>query len=328
MRKFVSGLLVLALLPPPLWAGKSGFSGGSSGGAFRSSGSSFRPSSFSGGSSFKSVASSAKPSAGFSGGFSPKPAASSAPAPRSSWGFGPTTSSSTPRPSQTPVSVSKKPGAPTFDRLAISESRRAESRANYTRATTPAATFRNEAGKEVKVDAGARATTSVREYVTPERWTSYPQRADVFYQPYISSAVVPVHYVDPFHSYLNFWLLSRSLDEMALFTYHHRAAMDSARVESLYAKNADLRARVKALEDKKVPIDETYAPEGVDRDLLYSQGFVDAAFNPQPKEVTEYRYRTGLSCGWVWIALWVLVKWLFWIALAWGVIWLLFYYRW
>jgi hypothetical protein len=58
--------------------------------------------------------------------------------------------------------------------------------------------------------------------------------------------------------------------------------MDATRYRDLLAKDKQLEARIRELESKKVPRDPTYTPSGLDRDLMYDDGFVEASVNPQP----------------------------------------------
>jgi len=77
---------------------------------------------------------------------------------------------------------------------------------------------------------------------------------------------------------------------MANWMYHHRANMDSARYNAMLASNAALSAKISALEASKAAVDPSYVPPGIDNDLLYSDDYVKAAFNPQPAPT---------SSGWV-----------------------------
>jgi hypothetical protein len=77
--------------------------------------------------------------------------------------------------------------------------------------------------------------------------------------------------------------MGQAVDTMALFIYHHQLVMDQARLNAMYAQNASLQGRVAALEAQRLQRDPSWIPEGIDRDLVYDRGFVDAAYNPQPR---------------------------------------------
>lgn len=66
--------------------------------------------------------------------------------------------------------------------------------------------------------------------------------------------------------------------------YHHRDQMDSARYQELLAKDAELKARLEALEKEKVARDPNYVLPALAQnpDLQYSKDFVTAAYNPVP----------------------------------------------
>lgn len=87
--------------------------------------------------------------------------------------------------------------------------------------------------------------------------------------------------------------MSQSLDTMSLWVYHHQATMDAERLKNLYASNADLKAKVEALEKQGVAKDETWSPSGVDPDLQYSDEYVDAVYNPGVKP--EHSYNPGVN---------------------------------
>lgn len=277
-------LLALLLLTPPALAGK-GSSGGGGGG---------RPS-FSGGSSSPKPSfggSSPKPS--FSGGSSSKPSAPQASGkPTFSGG-------SSPAEGRTPTSVSKKPAADSFDKLSGTEARKAESRQSYQKAETPAATYKTSAGKEVKVDTSSKSTAYLRGRLDESHWQTRYQRTDTFYGGYSSRPVMV--YNDFYHPMWNYWLMSQTIDAMSLWVYHHQATMDQARLNAMYAQNGELRARVAALEKQGVVRDATYTPSGVDPDLMYDDNYVNAVYNPVPKEKEE---------GTDWHLFWKIMRWVF-----------------
>ena len=115
-------------------------------------------------------------------------------------------------------------------------------------------------------DAGTLSSRSVRIY-------------NVF-NPYYSRPVVVYH--DPYNSLFWWWLLDRSLDDRAWWAYHHRYDMDPARYQALVAQDQQLEARVTQLEAQQVPRDPDYTPPGVDRDLMYSDRYVEQTYSNRP----------------------------------------------
>lgn len=132
------------------------------------------------------------------------------------------------------------------------------------------------------------------------------------FNPYWSRPVVV--YQDPYNSFFWWWLLDRSLDDRAWWAYHHRYDMDPARYQALVANDQQLEARVEQLEAQQPPRDPSYTPPGLDRDLMYSDKYVDRAYSNRPTT-------SGA------IAFWFLA-----IPLALGVsgffIWLIWFKRW
>lgn len=59
-----------------------------------------------------------------------------------------------------------------------------------------------------------------------------------------------------------------------MWVYNHRSEMDDQRYQELKSKNAQLEQKVKELEQKGVVKDPTYAPPGIDHDLMYSDDYV------------------------------------------------------
>ena len=107
-----------------------------------------------------------------------------------------------------------------------------------------------------------------------------PTRIYNFYSPYWSRPVI--YYHDPYNSFFWWWLLDRSLDDQAWWAYHHRYDMDPARYDALLARDQQLQARVTQLEAQQVPRDPNYVPQGVDRDLMYSDQYVNRAYHNRP----------------------------------------------
>jgi hypothetical protein len=127
-----------------------------------------------------------------------------------------------------------------------------------------------------------------------------------------------VIYQDPYSNWFWWWLLLQDRDTRALWTYHHQSDMDAARYRDLLAKDQQLESRIRDLEAKKEPRDPTYAPPGLDPDLMYDDGFVEAAINPQPPPPPPASH--GLA-GAMWRILLVLAGMAF-------VVWLVFIKRW
>ncbi len=223
-----------------------------------------------------------------------------------------------PRADAQPVSVSKRPAAPSFDKVSIQDARKAESRVNYEKAQAPAPTYRTPKG-ESKPLPKSPEVDYLRGRLDQQKWVNRQQRETVFYGGFIGPSYPVVIYNDPFHPMLNYWMMKQSMDTMAMFVLCHEAQFreDPARLRDLYAKNARLEAEVAALKAKGTRVDPTYFPPGTDPDLLYNGGFVDGVYNPHPRETTEYTYEEsdGPTWGGFWYGVWVLVKWIFYIVL-------------
>jgi hypothetical protein len=110
--------------------------------------------------------------------------------------------------------------------------------------------------------------------------SSRPVRIYNVFNPYSSRPWVT--YQDPYNSLFWWWLLDRSIDDRAWWAYHHRYDMDPARYQALVASDQQLESRVEQLESQQAPRDPTYTPPGVDRDLMYSDHYVQQAYSNRP----------------------------------------------
>jgi hypothetical protein len=158
-----------------------------------------------------------------------------------------------------------------------------------------------------------------------------------FYDTYYSRPMVVYH--DPFNSFFWWWMLDRSLNDRANWAYHHRYDMDDARYHELLAHDATLQARITQLEAQNVPRDPTYVPAELkdNPDLMYTDNYVSAAYNPQPTVVRVPSSYSGGSAGGdvpphgpsamghvcSVIALIMLIA-----SFAWLAVWLVFFKRW
>ena len=107
-----------------------------------------------------------------------------------------------------------------------------------------------------------------------------PARVHSIFSPYYSRPVVV--YQDPYSSFFWWWLLDRSLEDRAYWAYHHRYDMDPGRYQSLLATDAQLETRVAQLEAQQVARDPHFVPTGLDQDLMYSDNYVNRAYQTRP----------------------------------------------
>jgi len=115
-----------------------------------------------------------------------------------------------------------------------------------------------------------------------------PVRVYSVFNPYYSRPVVI--YNDPYNSLFWWWLLDRSIDDRAWWAYHHRYDMDPARYQALVANDQQLETRVEQLEAQQAPRDPSYTPPGVDRDLMYSDHYVQQAYSNRPTSVGVFAF--------------------------------------
>jgi hypothetical protein len=312
MKKLLTGLLAFSMLLSCDLAqggGKGGgsssggsksYSGSSSGGSksYSGSGSSSKPASSgksytgsSPGSGTKSYtgnsgssSGSSKPAASGSGtksygGAVAKPSVAVAPKPVSgSEGKTYSSGNKTYEPVTSNPSGSVKPKNGAFDGNAAQAKQREESKANYIKGAEPKSTYVTPTGKTAAINPTNGSTTTIHN-MSHNTYITRETRIYGAYSPYYGRPVV--FYSDPYNSFFWWWLLDRSLDERAMWAYHHQNEMDSARYRELCAKDAQLDARVRQLEAQNKGVrDTSFTPKGIDPDLQYTDDFVDSVYNP------------------------------------------------
>ena len=192
-------------------------------------------------------------------------------------------------PSQPPIArTSGKTYSKTgYDSAAAQAQRREESRIAYQAGAAPKPTYRTPGGIEKPLDPKAPEVDHARQSINPDLWSTRSTRTRVVYGPYYGRPAVV--YNDPYNSFFWYWLLSQSLDSQASWAYHHRYDMDRARYNDLINRNAKLAARVNQLEENKVVRDTSFTPSGIEPDLMYTDAYLDAAYNPTAVETTNAR---------------------------------------
>jgi hypothetical protein len=213
-------------------------------------------------------------------------------------------------------SVSRKPSdSEGYDEAAARAQAMANSRAAFTQAQQPRPAYTDPKGESRPIDAQDKTVQVLREQLDQERWLNRQARTRTFYDRYWAQPTVVYH--DAYNSWFWYWLLDRSLDDRAYWAYNHRADMDQQRYRDLLTRDAQLEGRIRQLEAEARPVDPTYVPPGVDRDLVYTDDYVNAVYNPQP--VPRYYASHGHSPAVVVLVIVVIV--------GFGV-WFVFFKRW
>ena len=191
-----------------------------------------------------------------------------------------------------------------------------ESRQLYTKGTTPKTEYKTASGTTAKIDPKDAKIERLRGQLDQQKWVNREQRQQQFYGAYYSRPVVV--YNDPYPSMFWWWMLDRSLEERALWAYHHQSSMDQARYREMCAKDAQLEARVRQLEAQKVARDPNYAPKGMDPDLMYTNDYVDAVYNPHGTLPDDDHGESSVTG-------WGVLKFIFWCCVIGFVIWLIWF---
>jgi hypothetical protein len=343
MRLVRLSLVALLLLVPAhqAEAGKGGSGGGghSSGGSHSSSGGhSYSSGSHSYSSGSHSYSSGSHASSPPSGGKSYSSGGSSSSGKSYSSGASGKPASA-PRPSSTAPS---RPAPSSFDSAAGKAAQHAESKSSYqggrrysegnagSRGPTytpgqPRSSYSDAKGRTHSIDPKDRRIDQLRRELNEERWYNRGYRSSTVFMnvgPPIWWS--PIYYSDPYSNIFWWWLLSPSgYAYRPYWAYNHYYDMDSLRYRDLLAHDASLEARVRQLEQQRLPRDPTYAPQGVDADLMYADQYVQAAVNPTttgpaPTAAPSASHHFFRSC-FMWLAV---------IGIAVLLIWLIFIKRW
>jgi hypothetical protein len=178
-------------------------------------------------------------------------------------------------------------------------------------------TYTTPVGKEVKIDPNSKSVSSIRN-MDNSVYIARETRISTTYAPYYGRPVVV--YNDPYNSFFWYWMLDRSLDERAMWAYHHRAEMDDARYREMLAKDARLESRIRELEVQNKGVrDTSYTPPGLDPDLQYTDDYVDSIMNPHEESSAS----SGVGAFFFWLFMVILVG-----LAIWLVIWLVFLKNW
>ena len=202
---------------------------------------------------------------------------------------------SAPSKSSAQVEPDSSASAVTFDRAAARARKEEASKTTFTRfkerqappptlpagGREPAADGESYRVQPPPIPAPGGGSYRARSYVPdPDAIATRSVRVYNVFNPYSSRPWVT--YNDPYNSLFWWWLLDRSLDDRASWAYHHRHDMDPARYQALIATDQQLEARVQQLESEQAPRDPSYAPAGLDRDLMYSDQYVKRAYSNRP----------------------------------------------
>jgi hypothetical protein len=214
-------------------------------------------------------------------------------------------------------SAGVKPGRKSsYDARAAQAQRQDESRASFRQGQEPRGNYVDPKGVTRTIDPRDAQIRQLRQDLNYERWSNRSWRMRSFYGDYYWGRPV-IYYNDPYNHFFWWWLLDQSIEYQAMWAYHHRYAMDQARYNYLLSQNAVLVARVNQLEAQNVARDPSYVPPNFQqRDLMYTDNYVRAVYNPQPVPVS------------FWHALWVVIKFMLLCAFVAFLIWLVFFKRW
>ena len=83
----------------------------------------------------------------------------------------------------------------------------------------------------------------------------------------------PIKYQDYYTTYFWEWIQKRSLEEKALWAFHHQERMDKKRYDDFIKKDQRIEPMIDLLKRAEVKIDPHYKPNGIDEFMIYTVEF-------------------------------------------------------
>lgn len=228
--------------------------------------------------------------------------------PRSGGGFGGGSYRPRPAPRPSPRPVAPKPSRPATPKSTPTPRAATPPKASNKAPTTSAAAQaakRRQSAQKARLAAAKRAkplppAQRARVYGnrTPAQISRQRQAVVNSYPPQQRTVIVNRYggFSDPFDPFFMYRISLLDIALMSTFHYHHWHSYDAARQERLLAENAEIRARMSALEAQGVARDASYVPkaEGLDPALMKTDEHVRADFG-QP---VEDRFPWGTALLW------------------------------
>jgi hypothetical protein len=223
-----------------------------------------------------------------------------------------------------PPSTRTRPSG--FDSAAAAAQQKEASRAQFAKGKAPEPTYTDPKGTVRPIDPKDRRIEELRGQLDHTQWANRQLREQQYYRDYYTRPVVFYH--DPYSSPFWWWLLDQNLETRSLWVYNHQMAMDQARYQALL-QNAQLAERVRQLEAQNAARNPAYVPPGLPPDLMYTDAYVNAAYNPQPAAPPPVVYvpRPAPAVHF-WHGVRVLLFALVVLAILALIIWLVFFKRW
>lgn len=178
---------------------------------------------------------------------------------------------------------SRKPNS-SYNSKAGRSARKQQSRYKYAKSKSPAKSFKTKSGKTVKINKNSKSVKKLRKDFDSKKYATINKRAkETFVNVNVNSVPSTYYgYSDPYSAIFFAHLMSMSLQQQAMWAYHHRSEMDNARWQHMVSKNAQLEAEIAKLKSQDVAVDPNYTPKKVDHDLQYSDSYVNAVVGAKP----------------------------------------------
>lgn len=188
---------------------------------------------------------------------------------------------------------STKPTNVKFDSAANNARQQEESAKKFKAATTPKSEYKTPTGQTIAINSNDTGVKTIRQNLDPERYATRSTRVEHHYHNYYGDRygyyrTQPYVYVGGGYDSI-FWyaMMDWSLERRAMWMYNHQNTINQQLYAEQLASNAQLRAEVEALKLRGQAVNPQYVdPEfTADPDVMYSDDYVNAAYNPEPEPV-------------------------------------------
>jgi hypothetical protein len=189
-------------------------------------------------------------------------------------------------------SNSTKPTAK-FNSAANLATKKQESEKKFLAATTSKSEYKTSNGQTVAIKSDDVGVKTIRKNLDPDRYATRSTRVEHHYHNHYGSRydyyrTQPYVYVGGGYDSI-FWyaMMDWSLERRALWMYNHQNTINQQLYAQQLANNAQLRAQIETLQLRGQSVNSDYVdPEFVaEPDVMYSDDYVNAAYNPEPVAV-------------------------------------------
>lgn len=180
------------------------------------------------------------------------------------------------------------------------------SKGSSSRSAPKSSSLKSSGGKTYSKAAPAKARANLTSSKMKAMRSTRTTRA----QTQFSGVTVPptrIIYQDRTNTIFWYWLLMRPSHTQTVWVYHHRDEIDDKRLEEMKQKNPNLDQELKDMEAQRIEKDSTYAPDGVDADLMYSDEYINDIDSEDQYTMDDASNSGSSDDGSGWVLFWIIL---------------------